>query len=236
MKITMTPGVRRIAIIAHVTSSVGLLGSIAAFLSLAIVGLTSQDEQMVRTAYPAMELITRFVIVPLAFASLFTGFVQSLGTSWGLFRHYWVLLKLAITVFAIVILLVKMQLIGYAAHLAKQTILSRADLHAAGLQLVVHSAGGLLVFLVPTILSIYKPRGLTPYGRRMQQDQRATPQQPYAQARHPAFHARFNAGGWFRGESITITLRRAYLLRFAVVIAVVHMVILHVASGGLRHH
>jgi hypothetical protein len=47
-----------------------LLGSIAAFLALAVAGLTSQDTQMMRAAYPAMELITRFVIVPLTFASL----------------------------------------------------------------------------------------------------------------------------------------------------------------------
>jgi hypothetical protein len=43
---------------------------------------------MVRAAYLAMELIARFVIIPLAFASLLTGLIQSLGTPWGLFRHY----------------------------------------------------------------------------------------------------------------------------------------------------
>src|SRR5882757_7628158 len=97
---TMTPSLRRFMFTAHVTASVGLLGSIAAFLALAIVGVTSRDAQMVRAVYPAMELVARFVIVPLAFAALFTGLIQSLGTPWGLFRHYWVLLKLLITVFA----------------------------------------------------------------------------------------------------------------------------------------
>jgi hypothetical protein len=115
---TMTTGVRKFALTAHVTSSVGLLGSIAAFLALAIAGLTSQDIKMVRAAYLAMELIARIVIVPLAFASLLTGLIQSLGTPWGLFRHYWVVVKLLLTVFATVVLLVKMELIGYAARLA----------------------------------------------------------------------------------------------------------------------
>jgi hypothetical protein len=109
---TMTTGVRKFALTAHVTSSVGLLGSIAAFLALAIAGLTSQDIKMVRAAYLAMELIARFVIVPLAFASLLTGLIQSLGTPWGLFRHYWVVVKLLLTVFATVVLLVKMELRG----------------------------------------------------------------------------------------------------------------------------
>src|SRR6266498_3851029 len=157
MNITMTPGLRKFALTAHVTSSVGLLGSIAAFLALAIAGLASQDAQIIRAAYPAMDLIARFVIVPLAFASLLTGLIQSLGTTWGLFRHYWVLAKLLLTVFATIVLLVEMPLIGYAAHLSAETILSRADLRATGIQLVIHASSGLLVLLVPAILSVYKP-------------------------------------------------------------------------------
>jgi hypothetical protein len=162
----MTSGLRKFALTAHVTSSVGLLGSIAAFLALAVSGLTVQDEQMVRAAYPAMALIARFVIVPLTLASLLTGLIQSLGTPWGLFRHYWVLVKLLLTVLAAVVLLVKMELIGDAARLAAETTLSRADLRAAGIQLAVHAAGGLLVLFVPMVLSVYKPPGVTWYARR----------------------------------------------------------------------
>ena len=168
----MTPSLRKFALTAHVAFSAGLLGSIAAFLALAIAGLTSHDEPMVRAAYPAMELTARFVIVPLAFASLLTGLVQSLGTIWGLFRHYWVLAKLLITVFATIVLLIKMELIGYAARLAAETALSGTDLRAAGIQLVVHAVGGLLVLLVPMVLSVYKPQGRTRYGRRKQNEQR----------------------------------------------------------------
>ena len=165
---TMTSGQRKFALTAHATFSVGLLGSIAAFLALAVAGLTSQDAQMVRAAYPAMALIARLVIVPLAFASLLTGLIQSLGTPWGLFRHYWVVVKLLLTVFATSVLLAKMSLIGYAATLSTEATLYRADLRAAGIQLVVHAAGGLLVLLMPAVLSVYKPPGLTQYGWRKQ--------------------------------------------------------------------
>jgi hypothetical protein len=55
---------------------------------------------MVRAAYPAMELIARFVIVPLAFGSLLTGLIPSFGTPSGLSRHYWVLVKFLLTIFA----------------------------------------------------------------------------------------------------------------------------------------
>src|SRR5207249_5709116 len=141
----MTPRLRKFALITHITFSVGWLGAVAAFLALAIAGLTSHDVQRVRAAYLAMELTAWFVIVPLAFASLLTGIVQSLGTAWGLFRHYWVLAKLLLTVFVTIVLLIKLELISYAARLAAETILSRADLRAAGIELAVHAAGGLVV-------------------------------------------------------------------------------------------
>jgi hypothetical protein len=99
----MTPRLRKLVLTAHITFSVGWFGAVAAFLALAIAGLTNRDVQMVRTAYAAMELTARFVIVPLAIASLLSGIVQSLGTTWGLFRHYWVLAKLLLTTFATIV-------------------------------------------------------------------------------------------------------------------------------------
>ena len=66
---TMTPRLRKFALTAHVTFSVGWLGTVAAFLALAVAGMTSQDAQLMKAAYLAMELTTWFVIVPLAFIS-----------------------------------------------------------------------------------------------------------------------------------------------------------------------
>src|SRR5437016_4259570 len=108
---TMSSGQRKFALTAHVTSSVGLLGSIAAFLALAVAGLISRDSEIVRAVYPAMDLIARFVIVPSVLAALLTGLIQSLGTPWGLFRHYWVLVKLLLTIFAAIVLLARVKLI-----------------------------------------------------------------------------------------------------------------------------
>ena len=171
----MTPGLRKFTLTTHVTSSVGLLGAIAAFLALAIAGLSSEDSTLVRAAYLAMDMIARLVIVPLAFAALLTGIVQSLGTPWGLFRHYWVLAKLLITAVAITILLLKMKLVGYLASVTAKTALSNADLYGARIQLAIHAGGGLLVLLVPAVLSVYKPPGLTRYGARKQREQSALP-------------------------------------------------------------
>lgn len=172
----MTPRLRKLALTAHITFSVGWFGAVATFLALAIAGLTDRDAQLVRGAYAAMELTARFVIVPLAIASLLSGIVQSLGTPWGVFRHYWVLAKLLLTIFATVVLLAKMPLIGYAARRALEArSSSSADLHMVGIQLAVHAAGGLLVLLLITALSVFKPWGLTSYGLRQRQDRRDEP-------------------------------------------------------------
>ncbi len=172
---TMTPPVRKFALTAHVTSSVGWLGAVAAFLALAVAGLTSQDPQVVRAAYLAMELTAWFVIVPLSLASLVTGLVQSLGTTWGLFRHYWVLIKLLMTILATLALLVHMRPISYMARVAATTTIARADHRGVRVQLVATAGAALLVLLVATTLGVFKPRGITPYGRRKQNDQRTSP-------------------------------------------------------------
>jgi hypothetical protein len=165
----MTPGLRRFALATHVTSSVGWIGAVAAFLALAIAGVGSQDAQIVRAAYLAMHLITWFVIVPLSLAALSTGIVQSLGTSWGLFEHYWVVTKLLLTVLATIILLVHTQPIDHVAAMAAQTTLAVGDLRQLRLQLVGDACAALFVLLVTTALSVYKPWGMTSYGVRKQQ-------------------------------------------------------------------
>lgn len=164
-RMTMGPWLRKLALTAHVTASVGWVGAVAAFLALAVAGLTSRDAGTVRAAYGAMEVTARFVIVPFAFAALLTGLVQSLGTTWGLFRHYWVMVKLVVTVVAILVLLQQLGPIRSLADAAAAGPLAPADLRAARRSLVVHSGGGLLVLLGPTVLSVYKPRGMTRYGR-----------------------------------------------------------------------
>jgi hypothetical protein len=167
---TMKPNVRKFALTAHVVSSVGWLGAVAAFLALAVAGLTNQDGRMAQAAYLAMELITWFVIVPLAFASLLTGLVVSAGSAWGLFRHYWVLAKLLITIIATILLLTHTQPIGLLAALAGETALSGAG--RLQIQLVGDAVVALLALLVNVALSVFKPWGMTPYGLRMRQERR----------------------------------------------------------------
>lgn len=164
----MKSAVRKLALFAHVVTSVGWLGSVGAFLALSIAGLIGEDPQRVRGAYLGMEMIGWLVIVPLSVASLITGLIQSLGTEWGLFRHYWILIKLVLNVLASAVLLLHMMPIGRVADLAATTPVLGSDMHDIRVQLVFDAAAAILVLLVATALSIIKPRGLTKYGRRKQ--------------------------------------------------------------------
>jgi hypothetical protein len=168
----LTPALRKLALTAHVTASLGWWGSIAGFLVLAVTGLTSEEAVLVRAAYVAMDLVARWAILPLSIASLLTGIVESLGTHWGFLRHYWVSVKLLLTVLATVFLLAHLQPIGQAARAAAAADLSKGDLRGLRTQLVADGVAGSLVLLIATVLGVYKPRGMTAYGWRKDQQRR----------------------------------------------------------------
>lgn len=159
-------GLRKFALTTHVTSSLGWFGAVATFLTLSVAGVAGQDPQMVRAAYLAMHLITWFVIVPFCLASLATGVAQSLGTQWGLFRHHWIVAKLGLTVIATLILLAHTQPIAQVALFASGDVFTPATLRGIRVRLIADAGAALVALLVATTLSVYKPWGMTPYGRR----------------------------------------------------------------------
>jgi hypothetical protein len=168
---TMPPRLRTAALTVHVTASVGWLGAAAAFLALGVVGLTSRDAPTVRGAYLVMEPAAWLVLVPLAVASLLTGLVQALGSTWGLFRHYWVLFKLLINVFATVVLLMYMQTFQSMAKVAADPSADLGLVRTASP--AAHAGLALLLLVAATVLAVYKPRGMTRYGQRTHRQRRA---------------------------------------------------------------
>lgn len=109
----------------------------------------------------------------MALASLLTGLVMALGTNWGLFRHYWVLISLALTILATAILLGNMQAVSFYAGMAAEPDSDLASLRRGLRSELLHGGVGLLMLLVIQVLNVYKPRGVTPYGRRKQREERA---------------------------------------------------------------
>jgi hypothetical protein len=159
----MPARLRKAVLTVHVTTSVGWLGGVLAYLALDVTAAVGQDPTTVRASYVAMEVIVRWAIVPLALAAVVIGIVNALGTQWGLFRHYWVLVKLVLTVVATIVLLQEVPSVRYLADLAV------ASPDPRGLSnTLVHSGGGLLILLTTVVLSVFKPKGLTTYGWRQQ--------------------------------------------------------------------
>ena len=167
---TLAPAFRRFTLATHVTASVGWVGAVLVFLALAAIGLSSQDERTVRGAYLVMSPAAWFVLVPIAHAALASGIVLSLGTPWGLFRHYWVVLKLALTLFATVILMVYMNTFRQIAGVAADPVVELGLVRNPSP--LVHAILALIVLLAATALGIYKPFGMTPYGHRRHSAQR----------------------------------------------------------------
>jgi hypothetical protein len=156
---TMTPRLSKVMLTSHITFSVGWLGTVVVFLVLAITGLTSQDDQLARASLIAMELSAWFVIVPFCLTSLFTGVVQAIGTKWGLFTHYWIIVKLFLTVGSTVLLLLHLQPISYLANVASDASFSNLQHAEQIIDLIAKSGAAILVLLAITTISIYKPWG-----------------------------------------------------------------------------
>jgi hypothetical protein len=216
------PALRRFTFTTHVTSSVGWLGAVVVFLAVAVIGLTSENEVTVRGAYLVMAPAAWFALVPLAHASLLSGIALSLGTTWGLFRHYWVVLKLLITAFSTVILMIYMgtfrQMAGVAADPVVELGLVRNP------SPMVHAILALILLLMATVLGVYKPFGMTPYGSRKQAEQRHA----FAPTTFPVSAT--------TGETTALP-SRTYLLGGAILVGLLLLfLILHLAGGDFGHH
>lgn len=163
----MGPATRRAALVVHVGCSVGWLGAVVTSVALGVAGLLGRDPALVRGVYVVLEVLGWWVLVPLSAGSLLTGLVQSLGTSWGLLRHYWVLVKLVMNLFATGVLLLYTRTLDALAAMARTAPAGDLD-RLRDPSPVVHSGAAIVLLVVALVLSIYKPRGVTGYGRRKQ--------------------------------------------------------------------
>jgi hypothetical protein len=142
-----------------------------------------------------------------------------------LFRHWWVLVKFVMTTGAIAILLQHMPAITRMSDIAGEMALSATDFRDLRIQLAVHAGGGLLVLIAATVLSVYKPWGMTPYGRRAMHGRR----QPVPADMPPA-QPEVASG------SATLPPRWAYIIGIHAAALALLFVVLHLAGGGAWKH
>jgi len=207
----MSPFLRKLSLTTHITFSVGWFGAIAAFLILAINGLINRNVQSVQSSYISMDLIAWFAIMPACLGSFASGIVQSIGTQWGLFKHYWIIVKLMLTIAATVILLLHMQPISFMADIASKISLSYDEYRSLRIRLIADAMVAIAVLIIAIVLSIYKPWGKTGYGQKVQS--RVIFLQLEMKGKSPGFYV-------ILGLIITFLL----------------MVILHLSGGGMKGH
>lgn len=161
----LRPRARKFVLTLHVGFSVGWLGLAMAMTVLSGVGLLAADDELQRDAYRMMHIYDLTLVIPLVILSIVTGLLGSLGTKWGLIRHWWVLTKFAIS----------MSILGFAAFVENFWVRGLAERLSAdpsaepgttGVQLFTCMVVFSLLLWFATVLSVYKPWGMTWWGHR----------------------------------------------------------------------
>jgi hypothetical protein len=132
----------------------------------------------------------------------------------GLFRHYWVVLKLSITVFATVILLIYMGTFRQMASVAADPVMDLAVVRNASP--IVHAILALILLLAATVLGVYKPFGMTDYGKLKLDERRFASATSFANARTGAVP---DAGGTL----VWIYVAGAVAIGLALLVVILHL-------------
>ena len=159
----LSPQLRRLVLAAHVLVAGGWFGIVVAKLVLEVTAATTRDQEIPRAAYMLIQVLDRAMFPPVAVGTLLTGVILSVGTAWGLFQHYWIVAKLALTVGVILsgVLFVGawvQQAIATASGPAADTV-ARSDVGSAPLLLICTAVAHLFMLGAATVISVYKPWG-----------------------------------------------------------------------------
>jgi hypothetical protein len=160
----LTPNTRRVVLVAHILGGVGWFGSVAAYLCLSLTGLLTLDPKLAQACYLAMDVIGWRVVVPLSGLVVLAGLTQAAGTAWGLARHWWVFLKLLMTILAAGALLMHMRPTTVLAAAARAGVLNDPELRGLQLELVLAPSLAILLLGFNAALGVVKPKGLTPFA------------------------------------------------------------------------
>jgi hypothetical protein len=93
---------RNVLLVAHIATSVAILGDSAAFLAISIRARTLSAADA-RASYDILGMLSVVFGIPLSFLALGTGVALGLGTRWGVFRYPWVITKLALLVSVMIV-------------------------------------------------------------------------------------------------------------------------------------
>ncbi len=147
----------KILVTAHVLTAVGLFGLDLALVAMGVAGARGAEPSEI---YPAMHLLVRWLMLPLALAALGTGLLLARLGGWRLFRFAWVAIKLLITLGLTVVLFLILAP-GLAAA-ATMDALSESQRRL----LALAPAASSILLGVNVGLGVYKsPKALRIFGR-----------------------------------------------------------------------
>ena len=164
---------RKLVLTLHVGTSVGWLGAAIAMTVLLVAGLVTRNPALRHSAFTFMHVYDLAIMIPLGYLSLITGVLLSVGTNWGLLKHWWIVTKLVLTVAVLVFagVFTSGWVLEAVARTAEDSV---ADLGTLAVQLVANVVAFNIVFWTNTTVSVFKPWGLTPRGQRKLAQQTAT--------------------------------------------------------------
>ncbi|MCX4559504.1 DUF2269 domain-containing protein [Streptomyces phaeochromogenes] len=160
---------RRATLVVHVAASAGWLGLTLGLLALGITATTTGSAVTVEASVRAMKLFADWLLLPLAFLTLVSGLVLSLGTPWGLARHRWVYIKFWLTLATITATVFALRP-GVGA--AVTAVSAGGPLPDAG-DVLFGPIVSLSAYLFMTVISVLKPWGLTRRERRLREQKSA---------------------------------------------------------------
>jgi uncharacterized membrane protein len=160
---------RKCVIVLHAISGIGWMGVDIALFLLLLHARTTGNAMEVISGYKAVSLIVPIAVPPLCLGVLCTGLLLGWGTPWGLLRYWWVFIKLLLSLVMTVLVFVALlpavdALPDIANSLSANAV--RERLGRAGIQLMFPPVVSFALLGVAAVLSIFKPRALTPWAKR----------------------------------------------------------------------
>ncbi|KZB85775.1 hypothetical protein AVL48_30470 [Amycolatopsis regifaucium] len=163
----LTPRWRKLVLVVHVVSSVGWLGITVVNAVLTFISVFTGDPRLQHAAILVMDRIGGYLLLPVSLIALVSGLVLGVGTKWGLIRYKWVAIKLVLTLIA-----VGLTLFSLLPGLRELAALTESTMDGVFVEMGRRPDGfypiivSTTMYLTMTVLSVYKPGGKTPYGRR----------------------------------------------------------------------
>lgn len=154
---------RRAHLVVHVLASAGWLGLTVGLLALGITANTTGAPVVVEASVRDMKLFADWLLLPVAFLTLLSGLVLSLGTPWGLARYRWVWTKFWLTLATATATVFALR---PEVNAAADTVAAGSPLPDGG-DLLTGPIVSLTAYVFMTVISVLKPWGLTRRGWRL---------------------------------------------------------------------